>query len=74
MGWINSNHITTELVDTYLSRIQQANTDKERNHITDDLLLFYYRLDTEKQEGIQSQMQPILNDLGQKLAKTDALS
>ena len=74
MGWINSNHITTELVDTYLSRIQQANTDKERSHITDDLLLFYYRLDTEKQEGIQSQMQPILNDLGQKLAKTDALS
>ena len=65
--------LTTELVDTYLDRIQRAATEKERKHVTNDLLLFYYRLDSEKQESIKGQMQPILDDLGRELAQQDSL-
>lgn len=65
--------LTTELISTYLDRIQQATTERERKHIIDDLLLFYYRLDDEKQETSKSQMQPILDDLGRKLAQEDPL-
>lgn len=65
--------MTTELVDMYLSRIQEAATEKERTHIVNDLLLFYYRLDDESQEITQSKMQPILADLGRKLETDDPL-
>ncbi len=65
--------LTSELVDTYLDRIQRAATEKERKHVTNDLLLFYYRLDDEKQESIRAQMQPILDDIGKELAQHDSL-
>ena len=65
--------MTTILVETYLNRIQKANTEKERKHITDDLLLFYYRLDGETQATVSKQMQPTLNELGRKLAQDDQL-
>ncbi len=65
--------LTTELLGIYLDRIQQAATEKERKHVTNDLLLFYYRLDDEKQESIRDQMQPILDGLGRELAQQDPL-
>ena len=64
---------TTDLVDNYLGRIQAAATGKEKKRITDDLLLYYYRLSTDQQQGIDTRMRPFITQLGRDLVKTDPL-
>ena len=65
--------LTTDLVDSYLERIETAANAKEKQRITNDLLLFYYGLSDEHTVMVKAKMQPFLDDIGRELAKIDPL-
>ncbi|MBO0932675.1 hypothetical protein [Fibrella aquatilis] len=65
--------LITELVDNYIERIEQATTLKEKQRITDDMLLYYYRLSESNKTTVRPKMQPFIDAIGRELYKTDPL-
>jgi hypothetical protein len=65
--------LVEDLIDSYIERIDSAASPKEKQRITSDLILYYYRLSDENQEGVRPKMQPFLDAIGRELVKTDPL-
>ncbi len=63
----------TALIDNYIERIEASATLKEAQRITDDMMLYSYRLPENTKADVELQIRPFITAVGLELAKTDPL-